>query len=71
MCCATILPTAAAHGADVPPAQWTDREGNPVPVDGQPRWRADRLWSDEPTNFDAWQPLPYRDKALKATASAT
>ena len=62
-----LVSTHGALAADRPPTTWTPSEGNPVKVDGKPRWRADRVWPDDPMRADAYQPLPWRDGFWKAT----
>ncbi len=47
----------AYSGVDMPPPHWDDRQGNPVEIDGQPRWRLDRLWPDKPEDFTAYRPM--------------
>lgn len=56
---------AAADAVDAP-AQWGEAEGNPYRVDGEPRWRADRVWPDDPAKFDAYQPLTWVDGSWRA-----
>lgn len=59
---AMILGSAvAAPAADRAPTRWTDSQGNPLQVDGQPRWRLDRVWPDDPTKVEAYQPMPWQD----------
>jgi len=52
-----ILACAAALCAGesfTPPAVWGKDQGNPVPVDGQPRWRLDQIFPGNPEDGAAY-----------------
>ncbi len=63
-----VLAAMAGHAeaADQPPRVWGEAEGNPFKVDGQARWRADRLWPAELKNPEAYQPLTWESERWAA-----
>jgi len=63
--------SAAAAAADRAPSEWPGSAGNPLKVEGAPRWRADRVWPDNPSRADAYVTMPWRDGAWKATDHAS
>ena len=53
------------------PASWEgvkkgSAEGNPIAANGQPIWRIDQLWPDNPILADAYRPMPWSGTEWKA-----
>ncbi len=62
---------AAGPGVHAPPAQHTgptvdSTAGNPVVVDGAPRWRLDQVWPGDPMKAGNYTPLAWNGKAWAA-----
>ncbi len=62
--------SSAQLAADAPPKTWVQADGNPLEVDGEARWRADRLWPVDPLQPEAYLPMPWREGGWQATEHA-
>lgn len=43
------------------PANWTESDGNPVQVDGKPRWRLDRIWPENAIAWASYEAMIWRE----------
>lgn len=43
------------------PARWTEPDGNPVHIDGRPRWRLDRIWPENAMAWAGYEAMIWRD----------
>jgi hypothetical protein len=55
-----------------PPTEWTGDQigsdkGNPAAADGQPTWRFDKVWPDDPDKAENYKPMVWGGKEWHAT----
>ncbi len=53
--------TSVAAGEYQLPRSWSEKDGNPLVVNGKPRWRIDHIWPDDPLVFANYQPMSWRE----------